>query len=252
MKARPAADARAGRPVTRFVLVAAAVAAVADRVVVGRDAERARRSTRTSTRVFSSTSYAPGSIATLRVITPGHNLDLQILRAGAERAWSSVGRPWGPEQHLRFRRAGVNLVRVRLGATWTSGLYFARLTTSVGKTATSRRSCFGPMSGAEAASRLCCRPTAGRHTTSSTSRATGAATRGTSTRSGSTCNSAVRSTTTASRRTTARSSAASYGSSSTTGTRRTTSATRISSGSRPATTWRSSTTWSSSRGTRST
>jgi len=83
------------------------------------------------TAVFSSTSYAPSTIATLRVVTPVHSLDLQILRAGAERAWSSVGRLWGPVQHIRFRHVGVNLVRVRLGA-WTSGLYFARLTTSTG------------------------------------------------------------------------------------------------------------------------
>jgi hypothetical protein len=87
------------------------------------------------TAVFSSTSYSPGTIATLRVITPLHNLDLQILRAGAERAWSSVGRPWGPVQHIKFRHVGVNLVRLRLGA-WTSGLYFARLTTTTDKTAT--------------------------------------------------------------------------------------------------------------------
>jgi len=87
------------------------------------------------TAAFSTTSYAPGSVATLRVITPLHDLDLQILRAGAERAWSSVGKPWGPVQHIRFRHVGVNLVRVRLGA-WASGLYFARLTTTTDKTAT--------------------------------------------------------------------------------------------------------------------
>ena len=86
------------------------------------------------TAVFSQTSYAPSGIATLRVTSPVRNLDLQILRAGAERAWSSVGRPWGPEQHIKFRRVGVNLVRVRLGA-WTSGLYFARVTTTTGKAA---------------------------------------------------------------------------------------------------------------------
>ena len=64
-----------------------------------------------------------------------HDLDLQVLRAGAERAWSSVGKPWGPVQHIRFRHTGANLVRVRLGA-WTSGLYFARLTTTTGDEAT--------------------------------------------------------------------------------------------------------------------
>jgi hypothetical protein len=85
--------------------------------------------------VFKQTSYPPGAIATLRVKTPVHQLDLQILRAGAERAWSSVGKPWGPSQHIRFRRTGENLVRVRLGA-WSSGLYFARLTSPTGKAAT--------------------------------------------------------------------------------------------------------------------
>jgi N,N-dimethylformamidase beta subunit-like protein len=77
--------------------------------------------------VFTQTSYAPGALATLRVKTPVHRLDLQILRAGAERGWSSVGRPWGPVRHIRFRRTGENIIHVRLGA-WSSGLYFARLT----------------------------------------------------------------------------------------------------------------------------
>jgi hypothetical protein len=84
------------------------------------------------TAVFAATSYAPGSTATLRIKTPVHALDLQILRAGAEHAWSSVGRPWGPDRHLRFRRTGQNVLRVRLGP-WSSGLYFARLTSRVGK-----------------------------------------------------------------------------------------------------------------------
>ena len=81
---------------------------------------------------FSATSYAPGRVATLRVKTPVRALVLQIERAGAERAWSSVGRPWGPPQHIRFRRSGVNFVRVRLGY-WSSGLYFARLTATGGR-----------------------------------------------------------------------------------------------------------------------
>jgi hypothetical protein len=84
--------------------------------------------------VFSATSYKPKGLATLRVTSPVRNVELQVLRAGAERAWSSVGRPWGPSKHIRFRHAGVNLVRLRLGA-WESGLYFVRLTSSVGKTA---------------------------------------------------------------------------------------------------------------------
>ena len=86
------------------------------------------------TAVFTQTSYAPGALATLRVKTPVHRLDLQILRAGAEREWSSVGRPWGPVQHIRFRHTGDNIVHVRLGA-WTSGLYFARLTSPSAKAA---------------------------------------------------------------------------------------------------------------------
>ena len=52
----------------------------------------------------------------------------------------------GAEHHITFRRAGVNIVRVRLGA-WTSGLYFARLTTSVGKTAYTRPSSCGRTCG---------------------------------------------------------------------------------------------------------
>jgi hypothetical protein len=86
------------------------------------------------TAVFSTTSYTPGGVATLRVTTPTRVVDLQILRAGAERAWSSVGRPWGPSVRIRFRRPGVNLVRVRLGQ-WSSGLYFARVTAVAGRSA---------------------------------------------------------------------------------------------------------------------
>jgi hypothetical protein len=86
------------------------------------------------TAVFTQTSYAPGAVATLEVKTPVHRLDLQILRAGAERGWSSVGRPWGPVQHIRFRHIGPNVVHVRLGA-WSSGLYFARLTSPTARAA---------------------------------------------------------------------------------------------------------------------
>jgi hypothetical protein len=76
---------------------------------------------------FTQTSYAPGRIAELRVTGGVRRFQLQILRAGAERAWSSAGREWGPPQRLLFRNGCVNTVRVRLGA-WSSGLYFARLT----------------------------------------------------------------------------------------------------------------------------
>jgi hypothetical protein len=81
---------------------------------------------------FLATSYEPGQLAALRVFTHVRRLELQVLRAGAERAWSSVGRPWGPPQQLRFRRGTVNTVRLRLGA-WASGLYFARLTAPGGR-----------------------------------------------------------------------------------------------------------------------
>jgi hypothetical protein len=82
--------------------------------------------------VFVSTSYAPGQLAQLRVLGRVRRLRLQILRAGAERAWSSVGRPWGPPTNYRFRRGSVNTIRVRLGA-WPSGVYFARLTAPGGR-----------------------------------------------------------------------------------------------------------------------
>jgi len=84
---------------------------------------------------FTQTSYWPGRIAELRVAGPGTRFELQVLRAGAERAWSSVGRRWGPPLRLRFRRAGANTVRVRLG-NWSSGLYFARLTAPGGRAIT--------------------------------------------------------------------------------------------------------------------
>jgi hypothetical protein len=81
---------------------------------------------------FVATSYAPGQLAELRIVGQVRRVELQVLRAGAERAWSSVGRPWGPPQRLRFRSGAVNTVRVRLG-DWSSGLYFARLTAPGGR-----------------------------------------------------------------------------------------------------------------------
>ncbi|HEU5362079.1 MAG TPA: N,N-dimethylformamidase beta subunit family domain-containing protein [Gaiellaceae bacterium] len=108
----------------RLVLAAAALALVATPAAAAPKPSPLRPS---FTAVFTQTSYAPGALATLRVKTPVRRLDLQILRAGAERGWSSVGRPWGPVKHIRFRHAGENTVHVRLGA-WSSGLYFARLT----------------------------------------------------------------------------------------------------------------------------
>ena len=119
------------RGATALVVLAAALALL---VPAGGAAPTGTALHPSFTAVFTATSYAPGRLATLRVTTPVRLLDLQILRAGAERGWSSVGRPWGPSRRIRFRRTGVNVVRVRLGA-WSSGLYFARLTTVTGRTA---------------------------------------------------------------------------------------------------------------------
>ena len=82
--------------------------------------------------VFAATSYAPGQLAKLRVLGRVRRLELQVIRAGAERKFSSVGRPWGPPVQYRFRRGSENIVRVRLGA-WPSGLYFVRLTAPGGR-----------------------------------------------------------------------------------------------------------------------
>jgi hypothetical protein len=81
---------------------------------------------------FEATSYAPGEQAELIVRGKPKRLTLQILRAGAERAWSSVGRPWGPPRTLRFAGGQFHRVSVRMG-DWTSGLYFARLTAPGGR-----------------------------------------------------------------------------------------------------------------------
>jgi hypothetical protein len=81
---------------------------------------------------FVATSYVPGQLAELRVLGHVRRLELQVLRAGAEHAWSSVGRAWGPPVQLRFRAGAVNTVRLRLGE-WSSGLYFVRLTAPGGR-----------------------------------------------------------------------------------------------------------------------
>jgi hypothetical protein len=81
---------------------------------------------------FVATSYAPGQVAELRVLGRVRQIELQVLRAGAEHAWSSVGRPWGPPVELRFRSGTENTVKLRLGL-WSSGLYFARITAPGGR-----------------------------------------------------------------------------------------------------------------------
>jgi hypothetical protein len=75
---------------------------------------------------FTHTSYVPGQLAELVVHGHATRLQVQILRAGAERSWSAVGRPWGPERTLLVGRGKVHRLLVRIGA-WDSGLYFARL-----------------------------------------------------------------------------------------------------------------------------
>ena len=75
---------------------------------------------------FTHTSYVPGQRAELVVHGKAGPLDLQILRAGAERSFSAVGRPWGPARTLAMGRGGIHRLYVRIGA-WDSGLYLARL-----------------------------------------------------------------------------------------------------------------------------
>ena len=83
--------------------------------------------------VFEERSYVPGQLATLKLRTDERVLTLQVLRAGAERAWGSVGKPWGPPRKIGWRHAGRRApLAVRVG-DWSSGLYFARVTTRSGK-----------------------------------------------------------------------------------------------------------------------
>jgi hypothetical protein len=81
---------------------------------------------------FVSVSYAPGERARLVVRTRFRRLELQIIRAGAERGWSSAGRPWGPPRTVMLGPGLVHGLTVRPGA-WQSGLYFARLTAPGGR-----------------------------------------------------------------------------------------------------------------------
>ena len=86
----------------------------------------------TSSAVFTERSYVPGQLASLKLRTDAPTLTLRILRAGAERAWGSVGKPWGPPREIRWTARGRSAaLPVRIGA-WPSGLYFARLATRRG------------------------------------------------------------------------------------------------------------------------
>ena len=111
--------------------------------------------------------YAPGAPARLIVRTHTKRLELQFMRAGAERGWSSVGRPWGPPQMWRLGRGDVHTLTVRPGA-WQSGLYFARLTAPGGRAVTFAPFILRAAVPGSIASRSCCRRTRGRPTTSTT------------------------------------------------------------------------------------
>jgi hypothetical protein len=82
--------------------------------------------------VFTERSYVPGQLATLKLRTDSRLLTLRILRAGAERDWGSIGKPWGAPQQLEWSVRGRSApLLVRIG-DWPSGLYFARLATRKG------------------------------------------------------------------------------------------------------------------------
>ena len=121
-----AVPARAGGAAVRCLAVASAVLAVA--------APASAQDTRAPLlkAAFDSVSYVPGERADLVVRTHLRRLELQIIRAGAERGWSSVGRPWGPPRTVMLGNGPVHRLTMRPGA-WQSGLYFARLTASGGR-----------------------------------------------------------------------------------------------------------------------
>jgi hypothetical protein len=82
--------------------------------------------------VFTERSYVSGQLASLKLRSDARVLTLRILRAGAERAWGSVGKPWGPPLQVRWDVRGRSAaLPVRIG-DWPSGLYFARLATRKG------------------------------------------------------------------------------------------------------------------------
>src|SRR4051794_41792760 len=70
---------------------------------------------------FAATSYAPGQLAKLRVLGRIRRLEVQVLRGGAERAWSSIGRPWGPPVQVRVRGGAGNTPRGRAGGVAGGG-----------------------------------------------------------------------------------------------------------------------------------
>jgi hypothetical protein len=135
---------------------------------------------------FGARSYAPGQVAVLN-IEGGQtsSATLQIFQAGASGTpgpaaapgWdkNTFGKPVTEPEHVR-RPAGAQrwLVHIRLGSTWASGAYVARLTGR--DTPTTRRSCSGRPDSALRRCSSWSRRTRGTRTTTST------ATAGTSTR----------------------------------------------------------------------
>src|SRR3954447_16895214 len=115
-----------------WVFAAGCVAAFVIVVSTGAATPASRWSPPPLTATFAATSYTPGERAELIVCSPVKRLELQFIRAGAERGWSSVGRPWGPPQRIRLGGGNVHKLFVRPGA-WQSGLYFARLTAPGGR-----------------------------------------------------------------------------------------------------------------------
>jgi hypothetical protein len=115
----------------RARLAVAVVALIAITTGASRAAQPASPLRPVLTARFAATSYAPGERADLLVRSPFRRLELQILRGGAERAWSSVGRLWGPARAVTVRPGATSRIVLRPGA-WPSGLYFARLTSPRG------------------------------------------------------------------------------------------------------------------------
>ena len=81
---------------------------------------------------FTERSYVPGQLATVKLRSNVRPLTLRILRAGAERAWGSIGKPWAPPISFGWNvRGRSGDLSVRIGP-WPSGLYFARFATRKG------------------------------------------------------------------------------------------------------------------------
>jgi hypothetical protein len=109
--------------------VTAAAAAPGAGAAVDAGGARAKPLPRTSA-VFTQRSYFPGQVATLKLRTDATRLLLQVLRAGAERNFSRIGKAWGPPWRVRWRSAGRSAPLPVTMGNWESGLYFLRITTN--------------------------------------------------------------------------------------------------------------------------